>query len=423
VDFLGAAALVLYMSLIVMPIVYLCADNSLNYFYERCSLRGIIDGDKKIFRMSLSVKCLLTILLIASPPTIMELILLYYGDAKDLSFGILENGFWILSIDSVVISLVCGVLLMRSFSLSLGRISHMIKDMALGNGDLTKRIPVTGLNEVGELAFWLSRFVENLEDIIDHVHGTAVQLNNTVKQVNIGTQELNEATQRQAVSVEHITGSMDEMNTSLHSNGELINESQESMKTITRLINQNKQIFSELTSSISSITSDSQKIGDIVLTVNEVAFHTNLLALNAAVEAARAGEHGKGFAVVAGEVRTLAQRSAEAAREIKGHIDVTLERITNGDEMMKKTSLSLEELMSRMDNFFRTMETIGTSTLGHTRDITDLSVAVGQIHASTQQNACTVEELASAMENLRTMAHVLAKDVRQFKTTDRTSLS
>ena len=246
-----------------------------------------------------------------------------------------------------------------------------------------------------------------------------MQLHQAIQDVSSGSQDLSQATQEQATSIEEISASIEEMNGTILHNADLIREGQDTSNAITKLIDHSKQVFSDLMRAIQGISMDSKKIGDIVVTVNEVAFHTNLLALNASVEAARAGEHGKGFAVVAGEVRSLAQRSAQAASEIKALIEGTVGRIKNGDEMMKKTSSSLEELMNRMEFFFRMMEVIGTSSMEQTQNIGELSRAISKIDDSTQHNAFTVEELASTMDNLRTAATVLAEDVQKFKTSQR----
>jgi len=399
-----------------MPIFYLTSENSLTSFYMKSNLRGVLDSNMRMFRMSLSRKTLFTILLIALPPLALILGLLYLSEAINLKIASLQLAFIIVFCETAVVTVLCGFLLMRSLSLSIGKMSFMFKDMAKGQGDLTTRLHVTGLNEVGELAFWFNDFMDDLEQIVGHVRETSLELHCAIEDVSTGSQGLSQATQEQAATVEEISASIDEMNSSVKSNSNLISEGRETSSAVTKLIDQNKQIFADLMSAVREISQDSRKIGDIVSTVNEVAFHTNLLALNASVEAARAGEHGKGFAVVAGEVRNLAQRSAQAAGEIKSLIEGTVSRIKNGDEMMEKTSSSLEELMSRMEFFFRMMETISTSSIEQSQSIGELSRAITQIDSSTQQNATTVEELASTLDNLRTMATVLAEDVRKFKT-------
>ena len=402
--------------LLVIPFFYLASENSLVPFYMKCNMKGIMNSNIKLFRMNLNQKLLTTILLIAIPPIGLILGTIYLSIASGLNLASMEYGFLLVLVQTALMTFINGFLLMKSLSLSVGKMSVMFEDMAQGQGDLTKRLHVTGLNEVGRLAFWFNEFMDDIEQIVGHVRETSLQLHEAIENVSAGSQDLSQATQEQAASVEEISASIEEMNGTVLHNADLIREGQDTSNAITKLIDHSKQVFADLMKAIQGISMDSKKIGDIVLTVNEVAFHTNLLALNASVEAARAGEHGKGFAVVAGEVRSLAQRSAGAASEIKALIEGTVSRIKNGDEMMAKTSSSLEELMSRMEFFFRMMEVISTSSTEQTQNIGELSRAISQIDGSTQHNASTVEELANTMDNLRTMATVLAGDVQKFKT-------
>ncbi|MGA2160144.1 MAG: methyl-accepting chemotaxis protein [Dehalococcoidia bacterium] len=415
-EFLFGVNSVAMIGLLAIPIIYLASENSLTPFYMKSNLKGVLDSNMRFFRLSLSQKNLITILLIAIPPLGLILGLLYLSMATGLNIASLQMGFYVILFETIILSFVCGILLMKNLSISVGRMSVMFQDMAKGQGDLTKRLEVNGLNEVGELSFWFNEFMGDIEQVVGHVRDTSLELHQAIEDVSSGSRGLSQATQDQAANVEEISASIEEMNSTIQNNANLINEGQDASSAITKLIDQSKQVFAELMKAIQGISLDSRKIGDIVLTVNEVAFHTNLLALNASVEAARAGEHGKGFAVVAGEVRSLAQRSAGAASEIKALIDGTVSRIKNGDEMMNKTSSSLEELMSRMEFFFRMMETISTSSMEQTQNIGELSRAISQIDHSTQNNATTVEELASTMDNLRSMATTLAEDVQKFKT-------
>jgi methyl-accepting chemotaxis protein len=415
-EFIAASVAVLMMGLITLPLIYLPSENSLTMFFIKHKLNEGIMQDEKVFYMSLSTKTLLTILFIASPPLCIMLAAVSVAGVNGVEMSSLKAGLYVLLIESVCLAFLSGLMLMKNIKLSVERMSFMFRDMAKGQGDLTKRLAVTGLNEVGQLAFWFNTFMKDIEEIVGHVRGTSLDLHHTAEDVNQGSQGLSRETQQQAATVEQISASINEMNAGIQRNAEFVIEGRETSKVITGLIEQNKQVFSDLSGAIHEISMDSQKIGDIVSTVNEVAFHTNLLALNASVEAARAGEQGKGFAVVAGEVRSLAQRSSDAASQIKSLIEGTVSRIKNGDEMMKKTSASLEELMSRMEFFFRMMEVIGTSSSDQANSIMELSRAVSQIDSSAQHSASTAQSLANTLESLRDMAVTLTLDVKKFKT-------
>jgi methyl-accepting chemotaxis protein len=413
-----------FFSAIILPMTgvsagafyYLACENSLLPFFMKSDMQGILDRGEGFFRVSLSAKVLATMLCIALPPLGLLLGTDYLSISAGVDLASLQLGFVLVFFQTVFMTFLNGALLMKSLSLSVGKMSVLFEDMAMGQGDLTKRLHVTGLGEVGRLAFWFNRFMDNIEQIVSHVKDTSLDLHRTIEDVSSGSMSLSQATMEQASSVEEISAGIEEMNGTIAHNAELITEGHSASATVTRLIEHSRKVFGALLTAIKEVSQDSQRIGDIVLTVNEVAFHTNLLALNAAVEAARAGEQGKGFAVVASEVRSLAKRSAAAAGEIKTLIGSTVDRIRVGDDMVKKTADTLEELMNHMEFFFGMMETISTSSAEQTQSIRELSLAINRIDDSTQHNASTVEQLAGTMDTLRTSASLLAEDVQKFKT-------
>ncbi len=394
----------------------LAAEYSLQRFTVATGLRDVLNDEQaNLKRMGLSTKLLLTILLTIVPPLGNFLGLIEISLFSGINLADIRFGFYIILAQALIFTFInAGLLIMRVTS-SISRVSFMLKDMAKGQGDLTKRLKVQGLDEVGELAFWFNTFIDDLEDIVSHVKEASLELHRAIENVNAGSQDLSQSTQEQAASVEEISASIEELSGSVVHNAELITEGEDASHTITKQIEHNKQVFGVLMQAVSEISHDSKKIGDIVSTVNEVAFHTNLLALNASVEAARAGEHGKGFAVVAGEVRSLAQRSAQAAGEIRALIESTVNRIKTGDETMQKTSASLEEMMSRMEFFFSMMDVIGNASKEQIQNISNLNTSISQIDTSTQKNAATVEELAGVLESLREQAVSLAQDVGKFR--------
>jgi methyl-accepting chemotaxis protein len=412
----NSAYIVVLMGVITIPLIYLTSENSLSTFYTSTSLTEDIVQDEGIFFLKLGTKSLCSIVFIVSPPLGFIFVGLHIAQLNNIPLLTLQKGIYVLLCQSVSLAFMSGVINMKNIKLSVERMSFMFHDMAKGQGDLTKRLTVTGLNEIGKLAFWFNTFIKDIEKIMEHVRVTCLELHHTAEEVNENSQDLSNETQHQATTMQEMSDAINDMNMAIQKTAELVIQGIDTSNAMIGLIDQNKQVFAELMNAIQEISLDSRKIGDIVSTVNEVAFHTNLLALNASVEAARAGEHGKGFAVVAGEVRSLAQRSSNAASEIKGLIEGTVGRIKNGDEMMRKTSTSLEELMGRMEFFFRMMEAIDKSSSDQTKNIAELTRAVSMIDYSAQHSAKTAQSLADTLMTLREMAVTLTRDVKKFKT-------
>ena len=294
-------------------------------------------------------------------------------------------------------------------------ISCRMMDIAQGEADLSARLPVLSKDEVGDIAYWFNEFVSNLEDVITKVKNTAAHVDHATQETATGAQGLSQATQQQASFIEEVAATIEEMTSSIKQNASNASQGREKAQAMVQVANTSSEASQELVRGMREISDASKKIGDIIVTVNEVAFQTNLLALNAAVEAARAGEHGKGFAVVAEEVRALAQRSADAARQIKNLIEDTVNKISTGDVMVKRSGQSLEEIIAHIESLSLTMDEIAAASSEQATGVDDLNRAVSQIDSTTQQNATTVEELATTSDNLSNEAKYLAETVERFK--------
>ncbi len=334
-----------------------------------------------------------------------------YAPVKHLAMISLMSALIITALLVGMIGFLTGRLIIKPIKL----VSDGLKEAAEGDGDLSLRIEVLSKDEVGELANWFNAFIGNLEKIIAKVKKTAMMVDSATQVVSGGVQGLSQMTQEQASAIEEVAATVEEMTAAIKENAENANEGRTTTKDMVNLANHSGEISRELMKAMEEISGVSRKIGDIVVTVNEVAFQTNLLALNAAVEAARAGEHGKGFAVVAGEVRALAQRSADSSKQIKELIEETVTKIGAGDDMVKKTGNSLEQIITTIEQLSQTMEEIAASSSEQARGIDELNRAIAQIDTTTQQNASTVEELASTSENLQTEANEMANNVDHFK--------
>ncbi len=319
-----------------------------------------------------------------------------------------------LAISSLVAALIGSVFAGR-IAKRARDISNTMMDIAQGEANLSKRLPVLSTDEIGEIASWFNTFVGNLEEVITKVKDASDQVDSSTKEVATGAQGLSQATQEQASAIEEVAATIEEMTSSIKHNAENATDGRQKATEMVRMANVSGESAQELVRGMSGISEASKKIGDIIVTVNEVAFQTNLLALNAAVEAARAGEHGKGFAVVAEEVRSLAQRSADAARQIKALIEDTVNKISAGDVMVKKSGESLEEIIKHIKELSQVMEEIAAANSEQASGVDELNRAITQIDTTTQQNATTVEELASTSYSLSNEAKELANTVARFK--------
>lgn len=290
-----------------------------------------------------------------------------------------------------------------------------ITDIVEGEGDLTKRVDTKGNDEIGKLGQGINAFLNNFESIIAKVKESSTQLISKIEEIDAGSQGLSQITQEQASAVEQVAATIEQMTSSIKQNAGQAEKGHTITKSLVQQTTTTRESTKDLMKAMDEISLSSKKIGDIITTVNEVAFQTNLLALNAAVEAARAGEQGKGFAVVAQEVRSLAQRSASAAKQIKEMIEDSLNKVQVGDDIVKKSVVSLKEIINNIDMLSQTMEEISMSSNEQATGVDEVNRAISQIDASTQQHASTVEELASTSDNLNNEAKYLSEIFSRFK--------
>ena len=339
------------------------------------------------------------------------------ADINDYAFAMARN-LIIVGVIGIVLTILAVVIFMNKRLNPLKKTVSMLSDIAHGEGDLTKRLEVTGNDEISELARWFNEFIDQLEKMVGGIKLTSTYVDAATQEVAAGAQGLSQATQEQASAIEEIAATIEEMTSSIKHNAANATDGRQKAVETVQMADMSGEAAQELVKGMSEISSASKKIGDIITTVNEVAFQTNLLALNAAVEAARAGEHGKGFAVVAEEVRALAQRSADASKQIKSLIEDTVNKIEAGDVMVKKSGESLAQIITRIQGLSQVMEEIAAASNEQASGVDELNRAITQIDTSTQQNASTVEELASTSDNLMSESKELAQSVGKFRVSD-----
>lgn len=316
----------------------------------------------------------------------------------------------------LVIAVIAGIFFSRSISKPMVYAVDFASTIA--TGDLTPEMEDQYLargDEIGHLAQALKAMVDDLRSIISNVIQSAKNLNQAVQEIASGNETLSQRTSEQASALEEIASTIEESTASIKQNAENSNNASSlSRDSLTRAEDGGK-IVDNSVNAIVEINTSSKKIGEIISVINEIAFQTNLLALNASVEAARAGEQGRGFAVVAGEVRNLAQRAGNAAKEIEDLIKDSMEKVELGTDLSKKSGEALREIIERIHTVNTTITEIAAASDEQKSGIEQINTAVVEMDSMTQQNASLVEETASASEEMANQAQELLAIVDRFK--------
>jgi len=312
----------------------------------------------------------------------------------------------------------------RTLSIALNRLLeqmlHLMEQLAnslesVSKGDLTVRLNLNLEGDVGRIETSINTALESLEGTLTQVKSGAGQIGNMSYEVSQASNDLSIRTQEQAASIEQTTANVKTLAERLHGAAQNTGLAGELISDVVSEAEKSVQVMSQASNAMSTILSLSSKVTDITSIIDGIAFQTNLLALNAAVEAARAGEHGRGFAVVAGEVRALAQKSAESSKEISSLVSLTTQNIDSGSLLVEETSHAFNAVVEKVQDISGLIHEIDETTQEQSSGLTQISGSIESMDDITQQNAALVEELSATAANMSEEASIQAEYVNRFK--------
>jgi methyl-accepting chemotaxis protein len=322
----------------------------------------------------------------------------------------------------IMLGVVAGVLVLagwlglavaRSITGPAQRATEVAQHIAAGN--LTDDIAISGRDELSRLLAAMCEMQQNLRRTVGDIRAGADSVSSAAVQISQGNADLSSRTEEQASSLEQTAASIEQMTTTVRQNADNAKQANQLAARASEVASKGGQVVGQVVDTMADIEQSSKKIAEIIAVIDGIAFQTNILALNAAVEAARAGEQGRGFAVVAGEVRNLAQRSAQAAREIKSLINDSVEKVSNGTRLVSEAGTTMDDIVAQVRRVTDLIGEITSATLEQDGGISQVNTAVGQLDRMTQQNAALVEQSAAAAESLKEQAGRLASAVAVFK--------
>jgi methyl-accepting chemotaxis protein-1 (serine sensor receptor) len=317
---------------------------------------------------------------------------------------------------AVALAIGMALLITRNLVRALGAEPAALSDVArrVAVGDL---VQVEGVDKApaGSVMASLGEMQANLAKVVSQVRGASDSIATGSAQIATGNADLSQRTEQQASNLQETAASMEEMNATVRNNADTARQANQLATSASSAAAKGGEVVGQVVATMHEITDSSRKIADIIGVIDGIAFQTNILALNAAVEAARAGEQGRGFAVVAGEVRSLAQRSAEAAREIKSLIGASVDRVEAGSRLVGEAGTTMNDIVTQVKRVSDLIGEISSATSEQTTGIGQVSTAISELDEVTQQNASLVEQSAAAAESLKDQAVRLAQVVSAFR--------
>ncbi|ALU90109.1 methyl-accepting chemotaxis transducer transmembrane I protein [Herbaspirillum rubrisubalbicans M1] len=324
---------------------------------------------------------------------------------------------------SLVVCAIVGmvsVVISRTISSALGEAIQAAR--AIATGDLSTRIRGRANDEVGQLMQAIQQMTDSLVRIVSNVRNSASTIDTASAEIAAGNLDLSSRTEAQAGSIEETASAMEQLTSTVRQNADNAQEANTLASSASSVATEGGHAVQQVVETMAAINASSLKIVDIISVIDGIAFQTNILALNAAVEAARAGEQGRGFAVVASEVRSLAQRSAAAAKEIKELIDDSVSKVESGSRLVTQAGSTMQQVVESVRRVTDIVGDITAASAEQSDGIVQVNQAIGMMDQATQQNAALVEQAAAASQSLREQAVNLAQAVGVFRLERQTQL-